>query len=430
MSRKMKDSGIEWIGEIPEEWKVRKLKTIASIMTGNTPSKTNNDLYYSDEGVMWIKPDNLNEYIPVSNTKEKLNEKGVEVARIAKSGSTLVCCIGSIGKFGIIDEDSAFNQQINAVTFFENICNEKYGTYLIAVSEDQHWFYSNGNVLKILNNENQGKILLPLPPLLEQQKIVNFLDEKVKKIDNIIDKTKESIKEYKKYKQAIITEAVTKGLDPDVEMKDSGIEWIAKIPKNWEIFKIKYVAELNPKIDVTKIQDNSIVTFTPMDKIKNGYYIQNEGLWGNYSSSYTLYQEGDIVIAKVTPCFENGNIAIMEGLTGGIGYGSSELFVIRPNKKILNTYLMYYLCNNYFKDLGKSTMTGAGGLKRVSSDFIKEHIIPLPNIKEQFEIVDYLDEKYRKIDDLIKKKEVFIKELENYKKSLIYEYVTGKKEVK
>lgn len=214
------------------------------------------------------------------------------------------------------------------------------------------------------------------------------------------------------------------------EMKDSGVEWIGEVPREWEVKKLKYVAQLNPKIDMDHLEETSEVTFTPMEKIKNGYFINNKGIWGNNNSSYTNYSENDIVMAKVTPCFENGNIAIMKGLYNNIGFGSSELFVFRSNKNIKKEYLFYFLRNEIFKNLGKNNMTGAGGLKRVSSEFILNFNVSVPPLEEQNRIAEYLDKKTFEIDTLITKKEALIAELEEYKKSLIYECVTGKKEIK
>lgn len=189
------------------------------------------------------------------------------------------------------------------------------------------------------------------------------------------------------------------------------------------------MAELNPKTNTSFLDEGTEVTFTPMDKIKNGFYIKNTEIFGKNNNSYNVYQENDIAMAKVTPCFENGNIAIMKDLCNGIGYGSSELFVIRANSFINTKYLFYYFQNVCFKNLAQSTMTGAGGLKRVSGEFIRNHVMPLPPQKEQKEIVAYLEVKCSEIDKLIAKKEELLADLESYKKSLIYEYVTGKKEV-
>ena len=131
---------------------------------------------------------------------------------------------------------------------------------------------------------------------------------------------------------------------------------------SWETQKIKYCAKLSPPCDTSKLLPDSEVTFTPMEYIKNGYFINRKAPFSAINSSYTQYQEGDIVIAKVTPCFENGNIAEMCGLYSGFGFGSSELFVLRPYN-IQSRFLFYALQSEDFKEKGCATMTGTGGLK-------------------------------------------------------------------
>ena len=192
--------------------------------------------------------------------------------------------------------------------------------------------------------------------------------------------------------------------------------------------KIKYVAFFQPSCDTSQFNEESIITYTPMESIKNGTFVNNAAKYGSVSSSLTPYQDGDIVIAKVTPCFENGNISIMSNLFSGFGLGSSELFVLRP-QSIDTSFLFYWLQNSLFMQQACSTMTGTGGLKRVSLYFLKNCAITIPSTDEQKEIALYLDEKAKAIDTLIGKKEQFLSELEALKKAAIYEYVTGKKEV-
>ena len=435
MARTMKDSGIEWIGMIPENWSIRKLKSIAKIQTGNTPDK-NNAVFYSEEGMRWVKSDNLNGFIPVSDTVEKLSEEGVKVARVASKGSTLVCCIGSIGKYGIIDEDMAYNQQINAVTFNNDIVIDKFGSYLISISESQHWLYANGNVLKILNNEGQGKIVYAIPTILEQQKIVDFLDDRIGEVDTIISKTKASIEEYKKYKQAVITEVALGGLDKAVTTKNSGIDWIGNIPEHWKIKPFKFVmTERNEKNIPVKTDerlalsiDKGITTYaektTNLDRFKDDV------------TQYKLAYEGDLVFNS------------MNMIVGAIGY-SNYFGCVSP------VYYTYYdnaeghYTSKYYEyifrsktmrkvlfSLGKGIMAIDRGddkintcRLKVSRDDLRCLKVPVPTEQEQQEIVKYLDAKCVEIEVLIAKKEAFVEEMEAYKKSLIYEYVTGKKEV-
>lgn len=207
------------------------------------------------------------------------------------------------------------------------------------------------------------------------------------------------------------------------EMKDSGIEWIGDIPMDWEISRIKYVSIFQPVCDTSHLSADSIITYTPMENIKNGGYIPNTCEFGKLSSSLTQYCEGDIVMAKVTPCFENGNIAIMNDLANGFGLGSSELFVFRPYH--INTkYLFYWLRNYTFIEEACSTMTGTGGLKRISPYFMKNCYLHIPPVNEQQTIAVFLDKKCSEIDDVIAKTRATIEEYKKLKQSVITEAVT------
>lgn len=432
MGRRMKDSGVQWIGEIPGDWDVVSLGRVASIQTGNTPPLQGNEDYYSHGELMWVKPDNLLGFKAISGTKEKINRLGLDKARIVPAFTPLICCIGSVGKFGFSEEAVAYNQQINAVSFNKEKVFWKYGLYFLSSQEEQHLHLSSGNVVRILNSQNQKQIKMVLPPHLAQQKIVEFLDQKVSQIDHIIEKTKESIKEYKGYKQSLITEIVTKGLNPNVEMKDSGVEWIGETPAHWKVLKIKHIAQVNPsKTEIRHLSPEKEVTFIPMERIiTTGQvdYSQRNNI-KSLIDGYTYFKDGDIIVAKVTPCFENGNMAIVNGMYNGIGFGTTELHVLRCNNRCFNKYMFYYFQSDAFISKGIAEMYGVAGLKRVPTSFILNHKLGVPDYKEQERIVEVLDLKCDKIDNLITQKEELITELEAYKKSLIYEYVTGKKEV-
>ena len=424
MMRKMKDSEIEWIGQIPEDWNVRKLKSIATIQTGNTPDKNNDNYYTEDEGVMWVKSDNLNGVVPIKNTAEKLSDEGKKVARIATKGSTLVCCIGSIGKYGVIDTDMAYNQQINAVTFDRNIVMDKFGTYLIAISESQHWLYANGNVLKILNNEGQGKIVYAFPDLKEQHKIVSFLDDKVGEIDTILLKTKESIEEYKNYKNALVAEAITKGLDKTVPMQESGIEWVGKMPSHWKVHTLSQVfAQLKNKN--SDLSETNLLSLS-YGKIKRKDINSSDGLLPESFDGYNIIDKNDIVL-RLTD-LQNDHKSLRVGHVKERGIITSAYVTLRCKEDIATDYYYYFL---HTFDVFKGFYgMGAGVRQGLNYEGIRRMKILSPDVQEQQEIVEYLNVKCAEIDALVAKKEIFVEEMETYKKSLIYEYVTGKKEVK
>lgn len=422
--RKMKDSGIAWIGEIPEGWSVLKLKNKYAYKKEIVGDKANDfeRLALTLRGVIkrdkddseGLQPKEFNNYQIIGENDfifKMIDLQNVSTSRVGLSKYT-----------GIVSP---------AYIRFTQKSNDTYGEFIYYFLMSLYYncvFNSMGDngVRSALNSYDMGNLDIPYPSSIEQQKIADFLDKKCAEIDKLIELQESMIEKLKEYKQSVITQAVTKGLDPDVPMKDSGIEWIGKIPEGWECCRIKNIAYFNP---ITKIdQGKDIVSYAPMDCVKDGWLIHNEININNVSTGLTLFQENDIVMAKVTPCFENGNIAIATELKNGIAYGSSELFVFR-SKNTYNKWLFYFLRNNIFKQRASSTMTGTGGLKRVSPKFVSDYPLAIPPYIEQQQIADYLDKKCAEIDDLIKLKEQKIEKLKEYKKSLIYEYVTGKKEV-
>lgn len=193
--------------------------------------------------------------------------------------------------------------------------------------------------------------------------------------------------------------------------------------KEWENIPLRFACELNPPVSFEGFDETDDLTFLPMDKVKGGYFIPNTDKFAKYGSSYTAFEEGDIVLAKVTPCFENGNIAIVDDLVGGKGFGSSELFVIRPTAAE-RRFLFYYLQSSTFKQDGEASMTGAGGLKRVSPDVLRKHRLPFPSHDVQRLIADYLDRETALIDGLIAEKERMLTLLEEKRAALISHVVT------
>ena len=205
---KMVDSGINWIGEIPKGWSVFKLKQISRIETGSTPSKTEDGFYSADNGSPWVKPDNLTEFIPVIESKEKLSESGAKFARLVPKGSVLVNCIGDIGKIGIAGINLATNQQINSVIFSRKV-DENLGKYLIYASKEEMKARSNSVVVSILNKTQQGNIEYAIGPYDDQKKIATYLDKKTKSIDDFINKIGNSIEFLNEYKSSLISSVVT-----------------------------------------------------------------------------------------------------------------------------------------------------------------------------------------------------------------------------
>ncbi|HAH6280251.1 TPA: restriction endonuclease subunit S [Escherichia coli] len=207
--------------------------------------------------------------------------------------------------------------------------------------------------------------------------------------------------------------------------KDSGVEWIGQVPEHWKIAQIKRISALNPRKSTLSEEKDSLCTFLPMEKLRTNAVTLDETrpiheVYGGYS----YFCDGDILIAKVTPCFENGNIAIANGLVNGIGFGSTEINVLRVNGKGHNRFLYYRLQEEQFRTIAKSEMRGTGGLKRVPTDLFESFTIGLPDTDEQATIAATLDRETARIDALIEKKNRFVELLKEKRQALITHAVT------
>lgn len=416
-----KDSGIPWIGNIPAHWDIQRGKNILTLM--DRPVKSDDEVITCfRDGEVTLRKNRREDGFTVS--LQEIGYQGIEPGDLVVHGMD-----GFAGAIGVSDSRGKATPVLNVM---DSSHNKRYLMYYLRMSAYKDVFMSLSTGIRVRSCDLRWNKLSVFPFVLpdrdEQDKIVDYIDDSVKRIDSVIAEAKASIEEYKAWKASIIYEAVTKGLDPNVEMKDSGVEWIGTVPAGWKFPRIKDIAILMPKCDFSICTSETPITFTPMESIRTGTFENRSKLFGEIEGTYTQYAEGDIVLAKVTPCFENGNVCIMKQLHSGVGMGSSELFVLRPTQ-IHDRYLLYILQHSGFKDAACATMTGTGGLKRVSSSFIQNCHIPYPALSVQKRIADYLDDKCSSISNLIEEKESLISDLVEYKKSLIFEVVTGKRKV-
>ena len=415
----MKDSGTVWLGEIPSDWEISKIGSLYTQRNEKVSDKDYPPLSVTMKGI-------LPQLDTAAKTEDGDNRKLVKIGDFAINSRS-----DRRGSCGISPYDGSVSL-INTILTPRNAMHPGYYNWLFHTSlfADEFYKWGHGIVDDLWTTrwQEMKKIIVPVPPYNIQEQISAYLDAQCAKIDEIIAEAKASIEDYKKWKASIIYEAVTKGLDPDVEMKESGIKGAEKVPSHWAISRLKYISYLDPKCAIIHITDEDEVTFAPMECIRNDRRIARVAPKSNDNGTYSSFMNGDIAIAKVTPCFENGNICVMENLVNGYAFGSSELFAIRPHS-IITRFLFYYMQSCCFVDGGVSTMTGVGGLKRVSSYYMKNAYIPIPPTHEQNSIAKYLDNKCSQIEKLIIEKEVLISDLESYKKSLIYEVVTGKRRV-
>ena len=437
MAREMKDSGVEWIREIPKGWEIVKNKyLLKEIYSGGTPTSGNPN-FYDENGIPFVSIGDMKLNNKIYETKRKLTIAGIKDKnlRILNEDTILYSIYATIGNVSQLGVKATISQALLALILNEEKYRKNFYKYNLIALKNFALSLSNGNTQNNLNAEIVKNFFLVLASLEEQEKIANYLDKKVADIDLIIEKTKATIEDYKKYKQSIITEAVTKGLNPDVEMKDSGIEWIGEIPKHWKIRKIKsFLSVISKGTTPKEISSNKSekynIKYIKSENIFNGlvvdipkFYITSEI---NEELKRSQLQEDILFVIAGAGI---GKTAIMPSSLLPANTNQAVSFLrLKEEYKDYKKYLWYFLQSNILK-IYIELFSVLSAQPNLSMENLSNLKISLPEISEVEKIADYLDKKVSEIDNLIFKKESLINEMEEYKKSLIYECVTGKKEI-
>lgn len=441
MARKMKDSGIEWIGEIPEGWEIVKIKYgVTKVGSGKTPS--GGAEVYTDCGVLFLRSQNIYDCSLVLDNPSYISyetDLTMKSTRILPNDILLNITGASIGRCCVVPETlgpANVNQHVCIIRtnpefflpkFMQYFWVSHLGRYAISL------FQTGGN-REGLSFDAIRNTPIPYISIPEQSKIITYLDSECSRIDVMLSKTRSSIEEYKKLKQAVITQAATKGVRGEREMKDSGVEWIGEIPKEWDIIKssriIKTTQNGLSRRDLEKSEGQIILklkNITSDGKIDYSF-LNRITLSQNELNTYAL-TTGDFLFVRVNGSKSLvGKCAIFEAISEIVAY-NDHIIRVKLSNQCYNRFFLWYLyscCGKAEIDLHTST---AAGQYTISGDGLRDITLVFPPIDEQKEIADYLDAKCAEIDKLIAKKEQLVKELESYKKSLIYEVVTGKREV-
>lgn len=434
MARKMKDSGIEWIGEIPEGWEISKVSYFYEVQLGKMlqpqkKSETDTEEKYlcaANVGKNSLSLDTLKTMWFSQTEKHQFD---------LKEGDLLVVEGGDVASCAIIEIPvrNLFFQ--NALHRVRPLHNESVAflRYWLMTAKSYGYIDLICNKATIAHFSKEKFIALPILVIPQdiQSKIVSFLDLECKQIDDLLFKCRSSIEEYKKLKQAVITQAVTKGVRGEREMKDSGVAWIGEIPKEWGQTKVKMVASFfngdrtSRYPQPTDFVDNGIAFLTSRNI--DGDEVDLSEVKYITESKYNSLSGAKIQINDIVFCLRGsvGKCAINQTLS--CGTVASSLATIRPNR-VHPKYLLYFLLSDIASTQTAVFMNGTCAAN-LSAENVANYYITLPISAEQKEIADYLSTKCAEIDGLIAKKEQLVKELESYKKSLIYEVVTGKREV-
>lgn len=433
MSRQMKDSGIPWIGEIPEHWETMKVKQIMRNKSiKGFPNETVLSLY-RDYGVIPKDSRDDNHNVTSEDTGSyKLVDAGDFVINKMKAWQ---------GSMGVSEYRGIISPAYYICSFTkENLC-KRYIHYLMRNDAYKAEYLRLSTGMRVgqwdLNIDDFLRIPMIFPPVEEQQRIADFLDQKCGEVDEMVSLQEKIIEELKAYKQAIITEAVCKGLNPDVEMKDSGVEWIGKIPEGWEVEPFKQLYELGKGLSITKadlVQKGiPVISYGQIhSKSNTGTAIKDElirfvpdyYLEGNASS---LVKVGDLIFADTSEDLDGcGNcIYIDRDITMFAGYHTIIAKYLNDNP---NNYFSYLFKTDCWRIQIRSVVNGVKVFS-VPQRLLGSTSVIVPPIEEQKAIGNYLDSKCSDIDAMIAIKQQKIEELKDYKKSIIYEYITGKKEV-
>ena len=422
MERKMKDSGIEWIGEIPEGWEVTKLKYLSTFPIEKN-ARTDSPYIGLENIESWT-----GKYVSSDSQYDKSQalaffENNILFGKLRPYLAKVFCasndgCCSS--EFCILNFSSSVNIRyfwnlLISPTFIDHVTKSTYGTKMPRANTD---FIKN--------------ICVPVPPRIEQDRIALYLDATSAKIDSLISETRSSIEEYKKLKQAVITQAVTKGVRGEREMKDSGVEWAGLVPHHWGVAKIGSIGQTSSGATPLRSKEASFFDDAAIRWVRT--LDLNDGLVYDSSEKITelaLASSACSIMPKGTVC------VAMYGGAGTIGKCGLLMSDCATNQAVCSIVCNREIVSPIFllmqllalKSYWMKYAVGTRKDPNISQDDVARMKILIPPLDEQKEITDYLDAKCAEIDKLIAKKEQLVKELESYKKSLIYEVVTGKREV-
>ena len=416
--RKMRDSGIPWIGEVPEGWGIHPLYSYFAERKNKNSMLQEQNLLSLSYGKIIRKDINTNGgLLPANFTTYNIvqpNDIVIRPTDLQNDKKSL--------RTGLVTEKGIITSAYISLQPIANIYI-KYFHYLLHSYDINKVFYNMGNgVRQGLNYSEFSKLMLLCPGKEEQHRIADFLDSKCSEIDTLIENLRARVESAKEYKKAVITEAVTKGLDKGAKMKDSGVEWIGEVPEGWKIVRFKHIASIKSNL----VQPDKYMTYPQIapDNIEKdtGRLLSHQTVEesGIISGNHLFYR-GQILYSKIRPNLNKLTVAPFDGLC------SADMYPIES--KLPTLFMVYSMLSTYFVSQVSLIIQDRVKMPKINQEELGEIKVVVPSQQEMLTIADYLDSKCSEIDALLQNYEDQIATLEEYKKSLIYEYVTGKKEV-
>jgi len=431
-----KKSGVEWLGEIPEHWKASKLKWLSNIYAGGTPS-TMIDKYWENGNIPWLNSGTVNQKrITIASnyiTEEALNNSST---KWVPKGSLLMALAGqgkTKGIVAILDIDATCNQSMAAIVPNNIRINNEFLYFWLDSNYDRIRGLAGTELRDGLNLQIVGDIFCPMPPISEQTQIANFLDYQITIIDDLIGQKEKLIDLLQEKRQAIINESVTRGLNPDAKMKDSGIEWLGEVPEHWNFVKLRYLnnkigsgvtpkggAEVYVEEGVIFVRSQNVhfdgLRLDDVVKIEPETHEKMSGSKVHYNDVLLNITGASIGRCCVVDINEEMNV-------------NQHVCIIRPNERIKSDYLNLVLQSTIGQTQIRLGITG-GNREGLNFEAIKDFIILLPDVDTQLNILNNTNELIAQIRELESKSILLINNLKDYRQSLISEAVTGKIDVR
>lgn len=431
--KKMKDSGIEWVGQIPACWNVKKLKHCFEIVSGATP-KSGSDSYWDGE-IVWITPaDYTTEMKYVSAGRKNITKEGFDSCStvMVPAGSLIFSKRAPIGLIAVNTVDLCTNQGCLGCIPHSGVSSEYY-YYVISCATEYFNLLGSGTTFREITADSFANCKIPFPSVDVQERIVEYLREKCAEIDTLIASIEKNNIQLNKLRQSVIYEAVTKGLNPDVPMKNSGVEWIGQIPVTWSTLRLRFLGKFQNGISKAGDLFGSGYPFVSYSDVYKNEIIPTvpSGLVQSTDAERALYsvEKGDIFFTRTSETKEEIGITAVCTETIPDATFAGFLIRMRPTTEMVSTdYLRYYfscgLQREYFaKEMTLVTRASLG------QDLLKNMVVTIPPKDEQANIVQFLSKQTEMIDQLLCQNQLAINKLKEYRQSVIYEAVTGKIEI-
>lgn len=417
----MKDSGAAWIGQIPYEWTISKIKFVSQIVQGSTPDTNNQDYWTEEAGINWLTPTDMLDDGYVETTARQITQHGYASANttLLPIGSTIISTRAPIGKINRNATELCTNQGCKSLIAKKIDSDFLYWAALAAKNE--MIVRGRGTTFMELASQDLGSISLPIPTLDEQSRIARALNAHITSLDAYTQVVLQQIKTLERYKKSLIHEVVTKGLDPDGPLKPSGIEWFPMIPEDWSVKPFKYIASVaanlvEPSSYAHEIQIDPENIESDSGRLMNVLTVEEVGS----ISAKQRFVKGQILYSKIRPALNKVTIAPDDGLC------SADMYPISTDE---NTgWLRYFMASDAF--VSQTVLHSMRvAMPKINVEKLGTVKVAIPPPSEQQVIADYLDERCAKVDAVLEIKRQQVEALKKQRQSLIYEYVTGKRRV-